>query len=290
MTERLTLATGAAEAVIALHGAEPLAWRVGGRDLLWSADPAIWARTCPILFPVVGWARGGEIRVDGQGHAMGVHGFGADLGFSLVDRTERTATLVAGDDEQTRSSYPFPFRLRVEYSLTGESLAAHFHVENTGRRDMPYALGFHPGFAWPFSAAGKAGHAVVFDRSEQASVPVITAGGLFSDERRAIPLEGKILHLTDEVLAREALCFLNARSSKASFVGPDAATISVETRDFPHLAIWSRPGAPFLSIESWTGHGDPEGFDGDIFEKPSMRILAPGVAAEHAVTLSFNAG
>ena len=36
-----------------------------GVDLLWPGDPAIWADVSPILFPVVGWTRDGEERVDG---------------------------------------------------------------------------------------------------------------------------------------------------------------------------------------------------------------------------------
>ena len=285
--DTLTLMSDDNEAVIARRGAEPLAWRAGGRDLLWTADPAVWARTSPVLFPIVGWARGGEIRVDGRGYPIGVHGFGADLVFSITERTGSSVTLVASDDESTRASYPFPFRLQVRYALAGATLAACFRVENIGQGEMPYAIGFHPGFAWPFAAREKAGHAVEFDQAEDDSVPAITAGGLFSDMRRKVALQGKKLPLTEDLLAREALCFLDARSRKVRFVGPDGAAIVVETEDFPHIALWSRPGAPFLSIETWTGHGDPDGFTGDLFDKPSMRRLAPGGVADHAVTMSF---
>jgi hypothetical protein len=51
--------------------------------------------------------------------------------------------------------------------------------------------------------------------------------------------------------------------------------------------LWTKPGAPYLCIESWTGHGDPEGFAGDIFEKPSMRILPPGESARHRVRYAW---
>jgi hypothetical protein len=63
----------------------------------------------------------------------------------------------------------------------------------------------------------------------------------------------------------------------------------MELENFPHIALWSRSvkgiGAPFLCLEAWTGHGDPEGFSGDIFAKPSMRALAPGETARSAARL-----
>ena len=52
--------------------------------------------------------------------------------------------------------------------------------------------------------------------------------------------------------------------------------------ELPHFALWSRPGAGFVCLEHWTGHGDPVGFGGDLFAKPSMRVLSPEAKARHA--------
>jgi hypothetical protein len=120
---------------------------------------------------------------------------------------------------------------------------------------------------------------------------VIAPGGLFSRERRPVPLEGRRLRLTDEVISREALCFLDAASRWVSFVSPcgeKAITVAVE--DFPHFALWSKPGAAFLSIEAWTGYGDPEHFEGELSDKPSMRLLAPGTQGRHAARFTFHPG
>ena len=64
----------------------------------------------------------------------------------------------------------------------------------------------------------------------------------------------------------------------------------VEVDNFPHVALWTKPGAPYLSIETWTGHADPEGFDGELAEKPSMRFLEAGGTAQHAVRLRYARG
>ena len=118
----------------------------------------------------------------------------------------------------------------------------------------------------------------------------ISPRGLFRPTSRPVPLDGRDLPLTEELLASEALCFLDVRSRGLRFRAPDGCAIRIETEGFPHLALWTRPGAPFLSIESWTGHGDPEGFAGDITEKPSIRLLPAGGEDTCRVRYSFESG
>ena len=78
------------------------------------------------------------------------------------------------------------------------------------------------------------------------------------------------------------MCFLDIASRRVAFDNGAGLRLSATLDNFPHLALWARPPAPFLCIEAWTGHGDPVGFDGDISDKPSMRLLAPGAMARHA--------
>ena len=67
----------------------------------------------------------------------------------------------------------------------------------------------------------------------------------------------------------------------------NGSAIAMDFPGFDHCALWTRPGAPFLCLEAWTGHSDPVGFTGDLFEKPSMRVLQPGERARHGVTYRF---
>jgi galactose mutarotase-like enzyme len=287
----LRLASGSDQAEIRLMGGELVVWRVADRDLLWTPDAAVWPRTSPILFPIVGRARNGEISVDGRKYPMGIHGFAATSRFAAVDQSQDSVSLRLTDDAVTRASFPFSFRLDVTYRLAPRKLAVAFTVTNTGDVLLPYALGWHPGFAWPFSAGGRDDYTIAFAQPEHPEVPVITRDGLFSRSRRPIPLVGRDLPLSESLMANEALCFLEAHSRSLRFVAPDGAAIEVELQDFPHIALWSRPPAPFLCIEAWTGHGDPEWFAGDILEKPSMCVLSPGASAGHAITCGhFPAG
>jgi galactose mutarotase-like enzyme len=61
----------------------------------------------------------------------------------------------------------------------------------------------------------------------------------------------------------------------------------MELERFPHLAVWSRPTAPFLSLEAWTGHADWEDADGELASRASMIRLRPGEMGRHGVRLSW---
>lgn len=282
MPETIRLESGASSAIISTFGAEPLAWSVGGRDLLWSGDPAFWPRVSPVLFPTVGRVRGGQLRVDGKTYPMEIHGFAPESEFWVVERSGDTVWFVLENNDETRRRYPFSFWLEVAYRLTEDALSTEFRVVNRGEKPLPFALGFHPGFCWPFGEGGREEYAVEFEAAEEPSVPVITGEGLFSSEKRPVSLQGRRLPLDETVLAKEALCFLDARSRWVRFTGPEGA-IRMSAENFSHWALWSLPGAPFVSVEAWTGHGDPDGFAGDITEKPSMRVLEPSGESVHRV-------
>ena len=286
---RIELVDGDSRAVIARRGAELVHWSVGGRPLTWAPDPSVWPAVSPILFPVVGWAREGRVRIDGRSHPMPVHGFAAGLDFELVGHDGREVELQLEESAATAVHFPYAFRLALRYRLEGPSLAVEFAVENRDARVMPYAVGIHPGFRWPLSGEAREGHSIVFETPEEPIVPVIAPGGLFSDARRPVPLDGGRLALNDAVLAQEALCFLGVRSRSLRYAAPDGSGLRIDWENFAHCAIWSRPPAPFVSIEGWSGHGDPVGFSGELADKPSMRRLEPGEVGRHAVRYGFEA-
>ena len=282
----LALASGGARAVVARHGAEARAWSVGGRDLLWPGDPAIWDQISPILYPVVGWTRDGA-RVAGRQYPLGLHGFAAAQDFEVEAAGADFARLILRDNAQTRALYPFAFQLAVEYRLSADALEIAIEVGNPGAGSAPYACGLHPGFRWPFAGGPREGARVRFEREEPAEVPVIAPGGLIGAAKRAIALQGRDLALSDELFAQDALCFLNPASRSLRFEEPGGAAIEMDFSGFDHAALWTRPGAPFLCLEAWTGYSDPEGFAGDLFEKPSMRTLKAGERARHGARYRF---
>jgi galactose mutarotase-like enzyme len=284
----VTLTHGQARATIALKGAEARTWRVAGRDLLWRGDPAIWADISPILYPVVGWTRDGE-RVGGRHYALGLHGFARFETFRVAASQPDFVRMTLSDTERTRAVYPFAFRLAVEYRLGNDGLAMTLEVVNPGANRAPYACGLHPGFRWPIGGAGREGALVRFEREERSEVPANAPGGLVVKTMKLVPLNGRDLPLSDALFANDAVCFLNCASRSLAFVDASGASITMEFPDFQHAALWTRPGAPFICLEAWTGYSDPEGFEGDLFDKPSMRVLEPGARARHQARFVYRA-
>ena len=287
MTEAaIALAADEARLAIARRGAEAIAWSVDGVPLLWPGDPAIWSEISPILYPVVGWTRDGA-RVDGRHYPLRLHGFASGEDFAVETAEAAFARLTLRDNAKTRALYPFAFAFAVEYRLAGAALEITLEVANSGGAPAPYACGLHPGFRWPFAGAGRAGARVRFEKDEPAYVPAIAPGGLISAKTRAIPLTGKTLPLDDELFAADALCFLEPASRSLRFEQADGSAIAMDFSGFGMAALWTRPGAPFLCLEAWTGYSDPEGFAGDLFEKPAMRALAPGERARHRAVYRY---
>lgn len=287
MTDAIQLTHSSGDgAEIRTFGAELSSWRARGVDMIWAKNPKVWDQTAPVLFPVVGWTRDGRVRVDGETYPLALHGFAWKKRFDVAERRDDYLRLALVDDAETRALYPFAFRFEVEFQLRAGALENNLIVTNADSRPLPYACGLHPAFRWPL-AGSSSPHAIIFERAERAEVPIIGPGGLFSKPIRETPLVGRRLPLEPEMFTRDALCFLNLASHSLVFDNGEGARLSVALDDFSHVGFWTLPPAPYLCIEPWTGHGDPEDFYGDLYEKPSMRILAPGAQARHGAIFAF---
>jgi galactose mutarotase-like enzyme len=101
------------------------------------------------------------------------------------------------------------------------------------------------------------------------------------------PVRGKELVIRDQLFIDDALIFDRLISSHLDYGGTSGPQIRVQFGDFPTLGVWTKPGAGFLCIEPWQGCADPEGFDGDIREKPGIIEIAPGSAREFFASISL---
>jgi galactose mutarotase-like enzyme len=285
--DQIELRSAQNRATILLKGAEVASWSVSGLETIWKPDPSIWDRSSPILFPVVGWCRDAHIRVRDHAYPMGVHGFAAHQHFRVVEQSNHAVKLLLRDSPETRKYYPFAFELVVSHEIFGSSLCSTLTIRNTGQEVLPFACGLHPGFRWPLGGADREGHAIEFSAREEPVVPVIAPGGLFSEATRPVTMKDRRLDMADDLFAQEALCFLNSRSRSVEYIAPHGVRLRADFVNLPHLALWSKPGAPFICIEAWTSHGDPVGFDGDIFHKPSMIHLESQAESRHSGTFTL---
>lgn len=278
VVEKVFLKSGPCTVELSSVGAEISAWRIDGRDLIWHGDPAFWPRRAPILFPFCGWLKGGAFRAGGRHYASGVHGFGHMATFRLEQISPASARMVLADTPATLAVFPFRFCLAINVTVTDDGFSCAISVENPGEAVLPFALGYHPGFRWPFDGGDRAEYRLVFSEDERPEAVRIAPGGLFTGDSLPIPLDGRVLDLARAFDGGDSLVLRDVKSEQIAFVAPSGRRIVVAAKGFCNRVFWTRPGAEYLCIEPWTGEGDPEEFSGTIEEKPGMILLPPRAA------------
>ncbi len=274
----ITLQSSALNVEIAPLGTELQSIRdAAGRDYLHDGA-SFWSSRAPLLFPIVGALKDDRHAVDGVSYRLLKHGFARHALFSVVETSPDRALLRLTDDEATRAQYPYRFQLDAAFSLTQATLTQAVTVQNTDTRPTPVAFGFHPAFKWPLPGAGaKLDHAVDFALDEPGPLTRIGADGLIARELES-PVRGRRLALADELFEDDALIFLrlNSRSLRFGPANGGSPALKIDFESMPHLGIWTKPGAPYLCIEPWSGYASPHDFSGPLTEKPGSINLAPG--------------
>jgi galactose mutarotase-like enzyme len=285
MAETISISTSRLSAQISASGAELVRLQDGeGRDLLWDGNPAFWTGRSPLLFPIVGEARNNRITVAGAPYEIARHGFARTSQFALVASEAARCTWRLEASEATRRHYPFAFRLDVIYRIEGGTLQMTAEVTNRGDGPMPASFGFHPALRWPLPyGKPRAAHEIVFEQEEPAPIrrPV---DGLLSTAQYPTPVRDRRLALHDGLFEAGALVF--DRLASRSLVYGDALRVTFP--GMPHLGIWTMPGAGYVCIEPWQGHASPEGFDGELVDKPGMVLLAPAEVRRFAMSISVS--
>jgi galactose mutarotase-like enzyme len=286
---RMTIASSQLSATIDPLGAQLYSLQDSAhRDLQWNGDPAIWKGRAPILFPIIGELAGGQYTLDGQTYRLPRHGFARDRLFECVNATPAAAKFRLLSDDETLRVYPFAFELDIDFSIIGASLTVAASIINRGSSDMPASFGFHPALRWPLPyGEPRADHAIRFAHDEPAPVRRLDNKGLLRGTPMPTPVEGRVLRLRDDLFVDDAVIFDQLQSRQLWYGAGTGPQIRLDFADTPFLALWSKPGADFICIEPWHGHADPEGFTGDLRDKPGGFILPPGSTKTCAMTLTL---
>lgn len=275
----VTITNGALTARINPLGAE--LWSLTdshGREYMTDADPTFWTGHAPLLFPIVGALRNGRYRLDGREYALPKHGFARTSPFEVAESYPDYVRLRLVDGEATRAGWPFAFALDAEFVLGGTTLAMAVTVRNTGDCPMPFSFGFHPAFAWPLpGGATKADHAIVFERDEPEPIRRIDGEGLLA-RSEPTPVVGRELALREALFEDDALIWDRLASRACTYGTPGGPTLEIAFPDTAMLGVWQKPGARYVCIEPWAGIADPEGFAGELRDKPGIMELAAGAS------------
>ncbi len=278
---------------IADHGAQlsGVTDKENGCERLWSADPAVWNRHAPILFPFVGNVAGKQYRYNGRTYEMKTqHGFARDLDFVCLDESQSCISQELCSSEETKRIYPFDFRLVVRHRLDEKNprlLHVEWEISNTGDGEMYYAIGGHPGFMPP-AGTRKEDCLLGFPGNEKLHYISVSPAGLALPDtvHEMTLLDGRVPY--GETLP-ETWIFEDHQVPAVQIVRPDGAPwVTLHCETFPMLAVWAKAEGPFICLEPWYGRTDNEGFTGEISEKVGEECLAAGQTKKISYSIEFH--
>ena len=278
---KIQLRKGSLSAVAETTGGELVSLRDGdGTEYIWNGNPVWWSGRNPVLFPIVGGLKEGKVRFGGGTYEMSRHGFARRSEFSLAEQGEDFAAFRLTESPETLSRYPFPFSLTVRHRLLEDGFSTEFLVENTGHTDLPFCVGAHTAFRCPLEESETfTDYELVFEGPEALDSPLLTPEGLLERDRSARFLDGgDTIPLDYDEFARvDTMIFQGLRSRWVKLVSRKTGRgVTMEFGEFPMLAFWTKPGAPFLCLEPWQGCAAFTDESGVFTDKPHCVVLAPG--------------
>ncbi len=278
----ILLKCGHTTAEIRRKGAQMVSFKdTDGREVIWQADPNVWAQHAPVLFPVCGMPKGEQVTIDGVSYPMAKHGFSRNPEYKVEKVGEDFVEMLLTPTEESRPQYPFEFAFHVIYTLRENGFNATFVVENKSDRVMPFCVGGHPGFIVPMEAgAAFTDYQLVFPEQEEGKNMLCPDGALIRGHEYIPFKEGHILPLTHDYFEdHDALVFPELHSRSVDLVHKDTGRgIHFSYPKMEVLAVWTMPKkrADYICLEPW--HGLPGMVDesGNFEDKPFVTLLQPG--------------
>ena len=279
----IQLKSGNTSAVIMQKGAQMVSFKGNdGREVIWQADPNVWASHAPVLFPVCGKTTGERVIIDGVTYPMTKHGFARNADFAIAKVGDDFVDRILTPTEESKPQYPFEFVFHVIYTLRENGFRTDFIVENKSDRVMPFCVGGHPAFIVPMEDdAVFTDYQIVFPCKESGR-SLLVPGGLIDGEE-IVPLEhGTTLALNHEWFdTRDTLIFDNANSRSVDLVHKVSGKgLRISYPKMEVLAVWSMPNksADYVCLEPWHGTPGIVGESGKFEEKPYATLLKPGMS------------
>ena len=255
------------------------------REVLWCAEPSVWNRHAPVLFPFVGKCYEGAYVHDGKEYGMTPHGFARDMDFEplLCDMDECWFRLK--DTPEPYKKYPFHFEVEIGHRLEGRTIEVMWKVANTDSGEMLFMMGGHPAFQVP---EGKNIYDFTFEFNRRGCREgrftdclhylAPNANGYEKEELQGnLKLsEGRVPLTKGFFDTALTYMFDEAQVSSVSLMVDGSPYVTLECSDFPYLGIWTMEAThPFVCLEPWYGICASDGYKGELKDRRGI-ISLPG--------------
>ena len=260
-----------------------------GLEYIWQGDPAFWSGQNPVLFPIVGSLKDGRVDIGGKTCEMGRHGFARGSEFAPVEQGEDFVTLELRESGETLARYPFPFSLKITHRLLEDGFSTALTVKNTGAAPMPFCVGAHTAIRCPLQPGERfEDYELLFDEPERADSHLLSPQGIILHDGRRPMLDGSRMALDYRTFEEmDTVIFSMLRSGKVSLLHRETGQgVQLDFHEFPMVAFWTKPGAPYLCMEPWQGCAAWDNESGKFEDKPFCVTLEPG--REKSLTYAFH--
>ena len=265
-----------------------------GTEYIWQADPKVWGRHAPLLFPVIGRLKDSQYTLEGKSYTIGAHGFARDTLFQVAEQSGTAVSLRITDTPETLEKWPFRFALTVTFALEGSTLRKTCKVENRDDRTMYYELGSHDGFNAPNCAGEQMSDWAIRIPGLDVLEPYGMDESFMMTPRgeRKIDLPQGRIPLKPMTYGLDTIVLSDLPARRAELVdGEGRARVTMEFEDYDYLALWTMDmpiDTNYVCIEPWTTMPDAVFAGRDLTEKAGIRALEAGKSEERTYITRFS--
>ncbi len=228
-----------------------------GIEFIWQANPSIWARHAPVLFPVVGKLKNDAYFLNENTYQLSQHGFARDMLFDLVETDHKSCTFRLLQSTESKTKYPYDFILDIIYTLEDETLNIAYRIKNPAKQKIYFSIGAHPAFKVPFLPEEKfEDYVLSFEQKDYRKTKL--QNGLISRTYENLHLKHNQLSINNRLFDEDALVFENAQIDEIClFSTKNPHKITLNCKNWPFFGIWSKKGcSEFICLEPWFGIAD----------------------------------
>ena len=262
--------------------------------MLWQADPAVWKRHAPILFPWTGKLTGGAFTHKGKTYPGGQHGFARDVEHTLLCAEGDTIRLELRSDEKSKAErFPFDFVLTSTFRLEGRTVHHTLTVTNPAdaAEELQFGIGYHPAFRIPFDDQHTTtDYEFRFDQPESPMILDAYPNGLLTGKCGYRWKNEQSIPLTDDLFENDSFCMAGLRSRTLGIYEKYTGKgIVCNVEGYPYTLIWSAPAKPvrFVCIEPWHSLPGAQTDTQEWSQRAAAACLAPGQTWETTLSTTF---
>lgn len=255
-------------------GAELESIKFNNKEMLHTGKE-FWDRQSPILFPTVGRLRDNQSIINDKKYTIPQHGFAKDMKFELIKETENEKLYITKSNEETLKMYPFEFELYTKYIINESTLTVEYNVINKDNKEMIFGIGGHPGFKLDMHQEEY--YFELEDEENEVEFMEVEGNYISNKPAKNILKNNKIIEITKETFINDAIMMKKLKSNTIALKQKkdNKKILEFTFEEFPILAIWSMPGAPFICLEPWFNYADRVKETGYFKDKEGVVTLSP---------------